>query len=114
MDVLSTNELIKSNYNNILVYSKKCLIILSHSLSDFFRVGLDQYIILTTDISKAYLHCLKNLTSDDILRELGLYFLEISNSLYTLQLQCPNQRKVNLIYITFNLFYITFYHIALY
>eukprot|EP00833_Pecoramyces_ruminatium_P014002 jgi/Orpsp1_1/1188034/evm.model.d7180000061992.1 len=93
VDEISKNEIIKNNYKNILEYSKKCLIILIHSLSDFFRVGLDQYIILTSDISKSYLHCLKTQISNDILKELGLLFIEILNSLYTLQIQCPNQRK---------------------
>ncbi|ORX75970.1 hypothetical protein BCR32DRAFT_271573 [Anaeromyces robustus] len=94
IDEIPNNKIIKSNYRNLLEYSRKCLVILINSLSDFFRVGLDQYIILTSDISLALLKYLKNQVEDDILKELGLLFIEISNSLYGLQIQCPNQRKV--------------------
>ncbi|ORX52970.1 hypothetical protein BCR36DRAFT_369226 [Piromyces finnis] len=91
---ISSNKQIKNNYKNLLESSKKCLLILIHKLSDFFRVGLDQYIILTSDISASYLYCLKNDFGNSINKELGLYFLEISDSLYAHQIQCPNQRKV--------------------
>jgi len=86
-----------------------------NSLSDFFRVGLDQYIILTSDISKAFLQSLKNQLNDGVVKELGLFFLEISNSLYTLQIQCPNQRKVIqfffffFFFILFKIFFLFFF-----
>jgi len=81
-----------------------------NSLSDFFRVGLDQYIILTSDISKAFLQSLKNQLNDGVVKELGLFFLEISNSLYTLQIQCPNQRKV----IQFFFFFFFFFYLKIF